>query len=192
MKHARSPTPARYDRSEQRPSSGPIPAPNRHGCARSGAQERAPRTSGLARRCGRSRVPGPGQVDGCRVAATVGRCDALSPLESARCPTELQVDARRPQRNRIHFDATVPHDIAEHRSRPAGPWSPIGLPLRSGSSPITRPTRPASAPGKDEIVTVATVIETLRVGRGQRAVRSTLAALRCRRGREAQEFRANV
>ena len=63
-----------------------------------------------------------------------------------------QMDAPRPQRNRIHFDVSVPHDEAagriaaalaaggrltyEARRRPSGCW------------PTPRATRPACAPGR--------------------------------------------
>ena len=62
-----------------------------------------------------------------------------------------QMDAPRPQRNRVHFDITVPDDEADARVHAAlgagGGWSTTPLPGRSGSSPTPRATRSASAPG---------------------------------------------
>ena len=44
------------------------------------------------------------------------RCgDALDPLRSGPALWFQQMDEPRPQRNRIHLDISVPHDVAEQR-----------------------------------------------------------------------------
>ncbi|MEK8228271.1 4a-hydroxytetrahydrobiopterin dehydratase [Oerskovia sp. M15] len=62
-----------------------------------------------------------------------------------------QMDAPRPQRNRIHLDVTVPHDQAESRVTAAiaaaATWSRTRVRRRSGSWRTSRATRPASARG---------------------------------------------
>ena len=62
------------------------------------------------------------------------------------------MDEPRTQRNRIHVDVVVPHDVADRgsprQSPPAAGSSPIAPPGPSGSSPIPRATRPASARGR--------------------------------------------
>ena len=64
-----------------------------------------------------------------------------------------QMDEPRPQRNRIHIDVTVPHDVAEARVAAAvaaggTPASATRRPARSGCSPTPRATRSACAPGR--------------------------------------------
>jgi 4a-hydroxytetrahydrobiopterin dehydratase len=60
-----------------------------------------------------------------------------------------QMDAPRPQRNRLHFDVSVPHDEAHRRrSRPAASCSATRRRRPSGCWPTPRATRPASRPGR--------------------------------------------
>ena len=64
-----------------------------------------------------------------------------------------QMDAPRPQRNRIHIDVDVPHEAASARIDAAiaagGRLLSDARRPRSGCWPTPRATRPASAPGRD-------------------------------------------
>ena len=83
---------------------------------------------------------------------TDGDIDLLDPYGRAPAFWFQQMDAPRPQRNRIHIDVTVPttspSSASPPRWRPAAPSSPTRPPPPSGSSPTPRATRPASPPGK--------------------------------------------
>ena len=86
-----------------------------------------------------------------------------------------QMDAPRPQRNRIHFDVVVPHDEARRRIEAAeapraGPWSTTPKPPPSGSWPTPKATRRASAPGK---------AATINVPAGRSSIGSTINPVDC-------------